>query len=69
MTDDPNAMKAYMDNVERNFDKYNSEGRAYGISISYGIGSYGNEGVDAFLKELDEGMYEMKQEHHNAARV
>lgn len=69
MTDDPGGMTEYMDNVTRNLEQYNSEGHAYRLSVSYGMGQYRSEGIDAFMKELDDGMYAMKQGHHNSIQM
>ncbi len=58
------SMAEYMAAVERNLEAYNREGHPYPLEISYGISLYGPDGVDAFMREMDERLYEMKAEHH-----
>ena len=64
MTRDPGDLTAYFDEVERRLAAYNSEGRPYKISLSYGTSYLDGADVDAFMKDMDEKMYAMKELHH-----
>ena len=64
MTRDPGDLTAYFDEVERRLAAYNSEGRPYKISLSYGTSYLDGADVDAFMKDMDEKMYAMKERHH-----
>lgn len=66
LCDSAGGLDAYMDRVEENLAKRNAEGRPYEIGISYGTSffSAGAGSIDAFMKEMDEKMYEMKASHH-----
>ena len=70
MADAPGSLDAYMDNVEKNLDEYNSADHPYQLALSYGTSYYGDgSSTDAFIKEMDDGMYAMKVEHHRAAKM
>ena len=65
----PEELYAYMDEVNKKIDAFNAGGRPYKLSVSYGIMPFRGDDVDAFMKELDGKMYEMKEEHHKNAAV
>lgn len=68
LTSDRNGLRAYMDRVEAGLAEFNAAfdagERPYRIAVSYGMSYYDTGDVDAFMKEMDERMYEMKAEHH-----
>ena len=64
MTDDPNGLSAYMNEVNKRLDDYNRAARPYPIALSYGMGCFESGNIDTFIKELDTQMYEMKAKHH-----
>lgn len=68
LTSDRNGLRAYMDRVEAGLAEFNAAfaagERPYRIGLSYGMSYYDTGDVDAFMKEMDERMYEMKAEHH-----
>ena len=63
LTEDPGELQSYMEEVERGIDAFNAEGRPYLLAISYGVSVFDRD-VDTFLKDMDEKMYRMKDEHH-----
>ena len=69
LTDDVKEMESYMSCVERNLEQHNSGEKSYDISVSYGIAYYRSNGLDAFMKEMDDGMYAMKQKRHAAMKA
>lgn len=64
LTDAPGDLEAYMGEVNRRIAAFNEAQPAYRLSLSYGISFFDKGGVDAFMKEMDGRMYEMKQAHH-----
>lgn len=64
MTRDPSDLTAYFGEVERRLAAYNSKGRPYRISLSYGTSYLDGDDVDAFMKDMDKKMYAMKERHH-----
>ncbi len=67
-TNNAPELDAYMHEVKKQLDTYNRQrNRPYRIILSYGIGTINNGDIDAFLKEMDVKMYEMKQIHHRSA--
>ena len=63
MTDDPDSLAPYIAEAERRLAEYNA-GRPYRIALSYGVSYFSSGSVDAFMKEMDENMYAMKERHH-----
>ena len=63
LTDDENGLADYMAEVERRLAEYNV-GRPYPIALSYGVSYFSSGSIDAFMKEMDEKMYAMKERHH-----
>ena len=57
----------YMTEVKRRLDDFNSREHIYKLAISYGISSFDTGGVDTFMRDLDDKMYEMKATHHQPA--
>ena len=66
-TDDPDGLTAYMAEVERRLAAYNAGPRPYRIVLSYGVSYFRAGSIDAFMKEMDEKMYAMKEQHHALA--
>ncbi|MBP5289558.1 MAG: GGDEF domain-containing protein [Clostridia bacterium] len=63
----PADMEEYMNRVNEEIRDFNEEpGRPYPLSISYGISSFDSGNVDTFMREMDDRMYDMKEEHHKA---
>ncbi len=60
------GMKAYMKEVERQLAEHNKAANDYKLSLSYGISHFESGDLDSFLKEMDEGMYDMKATHHRS---
>ena len=63
LTDDENGLADYMAEVERRLAEYNV-GRPYPIALSYGVSYFNSGSIDAFMKDMDEKMYAMKERHH-----
>ena len=62
----PDALTAYMEEVNRRLEA--SDGaQPYRIRLSYGITAFDFGDEDAFMRKMDERMYEMKSAHHAAA--
>lgn len=64
MTRSTDTLVAYMREVEMRLEEYNNENPAYQLRLSYGIAYFEAGSVDAFMKEMDQRMYEMKASHH-----
>ena len=64
IADSADAMTPYLDNVARNLEKFNRADRPYELAVSYGVSFYDSGDLDAFVKEMDDGMYAMKAQHH-----
>ncbi len=64
MTDDPDSLQPYMESVERKLEAFTHEGHPFHLGISYGMSYCTSGSVDAFMKEMDDKMYEMKALHH-----
>jgi len=60
-------LEAYMDRVNTQLDAYNRGIHPYRLYLSYGIGVIENGDIDAFMKQMDAKMYEMKEYHHRIA--
>ena len=67
-SDEANGLAAYMRNVEGKLKRYNRDDPRYPLSLSYGVSFFETGDVDKFLKEIDERMYLMKEEHHKAEK-
>ena len=63
-TDSPDGLEAYIGEVNRRLKAYNSEAHPYQLALSYGTSYFDAGSIDAFMKEMDHRMYEMKAEHH-----
>lgn len=66
-TDSPEGLSPYLERVERGVAEYNRGDGPYSLSISYGVSFFDQGSVDAFMREMDEKMYEMKAWHHRDA--
>lgn len=67
MTDDKDGLQSYMVEVNRRLADYNRGDRPYSLSLSYGTSFYRAGNIDAFMREMDESMYRMKNRHHQCA--
>ena len=63
-TSSADGLDAYLNNVTANLDEHNRSDQPYQLAISYGTSFFDEGDVDAFIKEMDDGMYEMKRMHH-----
>ncbi len=69
-TDSIDGLDQYIERMLSGIDEYNrTSGKGYEIAISYGTGFYDQQskGLDGFMKQLDDRMYEMKAIHHGEA--
>ena len=60
-------MRDYISRVQDSLDAYNRADHPYPLSLSFGASYYDAESsgnIDAFMKEMDDRMYEMKAGHH-----
>ena len=57
------ALTAYMEEVNRRLEARDGA-HPYRIRLSYGVAVFDSGDEDAFLKQMDERMYEMKAAHH-----
>ena len=64
LSDSPEGLNAYMDEVNRRLAEYNQGSRPYLLEISYGTSFFNAGSLDTFMKEMDNRMYEMKATHH-----
>ena len=64
LSDSPEGLNAYMDEVNRRLAEYNQGSRPYLLEISYGTSFFNAGNLDTFMKEMDNRMYEMKATHH-----
>jgi diguanylate cyclase (GGDEF)-like protein len=64
MTQGPDSMQEYLSRVEERVEAFNRGRRKYLLSLSYGISYCESGDIDAFIKEMDEQMYQMKAQHH-----
>ena len=64
LSDDPEALSPYLEAVTRNLAAYNGSDPPYPLSLSYGRSFFRAGSLDAFMKEMDAGMYAMKTAHH-----
>ncbi len=69
LTDSPDGLSAYLDEVERRMAEYNRGARQYPLRLSYGVSYFEKGDIDSFLKEMDGRMYAMKVRHHEACEV
>ena len=60
------ALEAYLDEVRRRLEAAHGDACPYRIRLSHGIAVYDGGDADAFMKKMDERMYEMKSDHHAA---
>ena len=65
--DSADELAAYFDNVNARLDEFNRSGSPYRLELSYGTSFFDDSSLDAFIKEMDDTMYEMKREHHQRA--
>ena len=60
---EPGDMEAYMAEANRLLADHRGE-EPYQLSLSYGVSTFAGGDVDAFMKEMDRNMYQMKARHH-----
>ena len=60
-------LESYVERVNAQLGAYNRGIHPYQINMSYGIGTIENGDIDAFMKQMDAKMYEMKESHHRVA--
>jgi len=60
-------LESYVERVNSQLGAYNRGIHPYQINMSYGIGTIENGDIDAFMKQMDAKMYEMKESHHRVA--
>lgn len=58
-------LDAFLARAEQAMAESNQADERYDLSISYGTSLLEDGDVDAFMREMDAGMYEMKARHHN----
>ena len=66
LTGDAEGLAPYLAEVDRLLEERKQGGCLYPIALSYGMSHYETGGIDAFMKDMDEGMYRMKVCHHGA---
>ena len=59
-------MDAFMERLNGKLDEYNRQGHPYRLAVSHGISTFESGDLDAFMKEMDDQMYAMKEVHHRA---
>ena len=67
LTDDPNGLDPTMEEINKAIDEYNrNNSLPYKLEISYGSSYFepGKNDFDSFMKQMDDNMYEMKNQHH-----
>ena len=69
LADTTAGLLSYMDRVDAALAEHNSQDRLHPISISYGVSFFDDGDIDTFMKEMDQKMYEMKAQHHAAAKA
>lgn len=65
MGNDEEGMKSYMEAVNKRTEAYNLQNPEFMLSLSYGMSSCRSGDPDVFMKEMDNRMYAMKQNHHS----
>ena len=53
-----------MERVQEILKEYNNKDHPYQLSLSYGASYFDSGNIDAFMKEMDDNMYKMKERHH-----
>ena len=66
LTDDPDGLVPYMREVDRQVAEHNARGGAHLLSLSYGMSFFDFGETDAFIRQMDERMFQMKEAHHRA---
>lgn len=64
--DSEDEIKPYLENVNRNVERFNLGDRPYELAVSYGASFFESGDIDTFMKTMDDKMYEMKEAHHNS---
>lgn len=64
LTDDPQGLQPYMDEVMRLLDVYNQNDPPYTLALSYGMSFFESGEIDSFMRQMDANMYDMKSRHH-----
>jgi diguanylate cyclase (GGDEF)-like protein len=66
MTAEKDGLKDYIAEMNRRIEEYNESCPRCPLSVSYGTSSFQSGNLDHFMKEIDAGMYKMKEVHHLA---
>lgn len=64
MSDSAGALAPYMEHVGSRLEEYNHGDHPYKLELSFGTSFFNQGSIDSFMKEMDENMYKMKEEHH-----
>lgn len=64
-TESQDGLVPYMEEVERRLVAHNRIDPTHILAISYGTSFFKSGNIDRFMKEMDDKMYEMKEEHHS----
>jgi diguanylate cyclase (GGDEF)-like protein len=68
-TNSPDGLVTYMEAVERKLVAHNRMDPTHTLAISYGMSFLQSGDIDDFMREMDDRMYEMKEEHHRQDRM
>lgn len=63
-SESPEELRPYFKKLHANLDDYNRHNPPCTLEISYGISYFETGQIDAFMKDIDDRMYEMKKKHH-----
>lgn len=65
LTNNPDELQAYMNRVTRQLEEFSDNAdQPYKLAVSYGISFFSDKDIDTFMKEMDERLYQMKEQHH-----
>lgn len=64
LTSDKEGLQDYIQKLNQITREHNQTAPLYPLSFSYGTSFFQNGEIDAFIKEMDSRMYQMKEKHH-----
>ena len=64
--DSVDGLAPYLESMEKNLAEYNRSSHSYQLSLSYGTSFCTSGDIDAFIKDMDNKMYAMKEERHHS---
>ena len=64
LTSDKEGLQDYIQKLNQITREHNQSAPLYPLSFPYGTSFFQNGEVDAFIKEMDSRMYQMKEKHH-----